>query len=399
MIVPVEGKAFRFGPGRDLEPAASIWKVWAEGSEVYASSRSPGGSPKVSVHASGQVHYRLDTKLKLDLSPVMQLGSGPWLHAFELRFLLSDGAILPFGERESLKKRAAYLMPVPDGFTLHANLIIGPTGATMDLPLPAEFQPAGQALWRTRLRDGRLVLLVGRMLETDSQNRDHIEYIRSDLKPTITFGQMPSGRKYVEVFHVHWSPGGGNVVLAIPMGAEAFRSDDEGLPSATHSLMERQFLFGREQVTANVIAPNGASVAQVELHAADLTLNLIEGTPWVVDVGSITLRLNPGNLIEGSTFVAAPIELISRPTIGGVSPPCWRNLLHGRFDGTLFHLEMRQGSIAFQNRNLASAVHGLEDTEELLMAFPSKVINVSASLANPIASIAVPARFTLRDRR
>ena len=51
--LPVESKAIRIAPSRNQEPAASLWKVWAEGSEVYALSRSSGASTKISVHASG----------------------------------------------------------------------------------------------------------------------------------------------------------------------------------------------------------------------------------------------------------------------------------------------------------------------------------------------------------
>jgi len=243
--LPVQGKAIRFAPGCDNEPAASFWKIWAEGNEIYTSSRSPGGLAKISVHASGQIHYRLEGKLKQDLAPFMQLGSGPWLHAFELRFLLSDSVNLPFRERESLKNKSAYLLPVPNGFLLHANLIIGTNGTPYDSPLPAELLPAGQALWRTRLRDGGPAVLVARMLEMDSNNRDHIRRIREELKPTVTFSEMPSGRKYVEVFHIHWSSDGGNVVLVVPMGDEAFRSDVEGPPqeASAVALAPRSFRF------------------------------------------------------------------------------------------------------------------------------------------------------------
>jgi len=100
--------------------------------EIYASSRSPGGSPKISVHASGQIHFRLEGKLKQDLAPLMPLGSGPWLQAFELRFLLSELANAPFRERESLKNKSAFLIPVPSGFLLCANLILGRTGTPND---------------------------------------------------------------------------------------------------------------------------------------------------------------------------------------------------------------------------------------------------------------------------
>jgi hypothetical protein len=54
----------------------------------------------------------LGPKLKQDLAPLMQLGRGPWMHAFEMRFLLSEGAKMPFGERESLKSKSAHLVRV-----------------------------------------------------------------------------------------------------------------------------------------------------------------------------------------------------------------------------------------------------------------------------------------------
>lgn len=75
--LPVEGKAIRIAPGRSQEPAAQFWKIWSEGNEVYASARTPQGLAKISVHASGQIHYRLGPKLKKDLAPIMQLGRGP----------------------------------------------------------------------------------------------------------------------------------------------------------------------------------------------------------------------------------------------------------------------------------------------------------------------------------
>jgi hypothetical protein len=126
MKVLVEHKLIRFAPSRNGEPASSIWKIWAEGSEVYALSRMLGGALKISVHETGQIHLRQAAKQKQDLAPLMPLGSGPWLCAFELRFLLSNGARMPFRERESLKNKTAQLISVPDGYALFANLIIGP---------------------------------------------------------------------------------------------------------------------------------------------------------------------------------------------------------------------------------------------------------------------------------
>jgi hypothetical protein len=71
--LPVEGKQIRFAPGRNEEPAASFWKVWAEGNEVYALSRSMQ-TMKISVHESGLVHYRLRPKLKARFGSTNEVG-------------------------------------------------------------------------------------------------------------------------------------------------------------------------------------------------------------------------------------------------------------------------------------------------------------------------------------
>src|SRR5208337_1100837 len=136
--LPIEGKAIRFAPGRNDKPLTALWKVWAEGNEVYATSRFTGQSIHISVHESGQVHCRLATKQKQDFAPLTRVGSGPWFHAFEVRFLWSPGALSPIGPRESLKNKLGHLIPTPEGLVLHANLIIGASGTPLYSPLPVE---------------------------------------------------------------------------------------------------------------------------------------------------------------------------------------------------------------------------------------------------------------------
>jgi hypothetical protein len=398
LSLPVEGKAIRFAPSRNQEPAASLWKVWAEGSEVYASSRSPGGSPKISVHASGQVHYRLEPKLKQDLAPVMRLGTGPWLHAFELRFLLSDGALSPLSQRESLKNKKAYLIRAPEEFVLHVNLIIGSAGTPMDCPLPVEFTPAGQTLWRTRLRDGRPAVLVARLLELDDQNREHIKYMREELKPTATFSAMPSTR-YVEIYHLHWSPEGGNVVLVVPMGEEAFRSEqDLSLPGVLPAA-PRHFRYRSSQSTADLIAPNGLRVAVIELAEVDKQIELAKAIPKLVEVGLVSMRIDCGNLIAGGKFTASPRRLVCVPSIGGASPRSWEYMVHARFDGSSLSAELRQNSASLQNKNLTPPISGLDSSEEIVIAIPAVTVKLTSTLDLPSTTTELLGQFTLRDRR
>ena len=222
--LPIEGKAIRFAPGRNASPLTTFWKVWAEGNEVYALTRSFSGSMHISVHETGQVHYRLATKQKLEFAPVMPLEGGAWFHAFEIRFLWSAGAHSPVGQRESLRSKMGYLLDTPEGFVFHANLIIGASGTPLDSSLPVNL--AGATLWRTRLRDGRIAVLIARLLPLDDVNRERIRYFREELGVHATFPTMPK-TKYIELHSMHWSPEGGNVILVVPMGEEAFRSEQE----------------------------------------------------------------------------------------------------------------------------------------------------------------------------
>jgi hypothetical protein len=395
--LPVEGKAIRFAPGQDQEPAASFWKVWTEGDEVYALSRNVGGLAKISVHASGQIHYRLGPKLKQDLAPLMRLGSGPWFHACEIRFLLSQGANAPRRQRESLKKKSAYLIPVPRGFFLCANLIVGAAGTPPSCPLP-EFLQGGQALWRTRLRDGRPAILVARMLELDSQNRDHIRYLRETLKPTVTFSSMLS-EPYVELFHAHWSPEGGNVVLVVPMGNEVIRSEQEVTAPIEPTLAPRKFRYQSPWSTTDIIAPNGLRVAVLEFDEVDKQIELVKNRPSTHDVGALKMRLEPSNLIAGSKFMAPPGRLACSPSIGGASPCAWEYTVLARFDGSALSAELRQNSASLQNKNLAIAVSQLDDREEIVMTIPCETLKLFATMDAPATSTEVLGRFTLRDWR
>ena len=396
--LPVEGKAIRFAPGHDQDPIASFWKVWAEGNEIYALSRGSGGACKISVHASGQIHYRLAVKLKQDLAPLMQLGSGPWFHALEIRFLQSEGANSPLRQRESLKNKSAYVIAVPKGFILYTNLIVGAAGTPLNCPLPAEFLPAGQALWRARLRDGRPAVLVGRTLALDSENRAHIKYLRETLKPTVTFSNMPT-EPYVEILHLHWSPDGGNVVQVVPMGDEAIRSEQEVAPPDGSGLEARRFRYQSHRSTADVIAPNGRRVAVLELDEIDKQIELVKDRPATHDLGALKIRLEPSNLIAGSQFMASPCRLVCIPSVGGASPRRREYTVLARFDGFALSAELRPNSVSLQNKNLDTPVSQLDGREELVMTIPDADLKLLATMDAPVTSTDLFGRFTVRDRR
>jgi hypothetical protein len=401
----VGGKAIRFAPRQDKKPAASFWKIWTEGGEIYALGRNSVGAAKISVHASGQIHQRLAPKLKQDLTPLRRVGSGPWFHALEIRFLLSEGANAPPGEKERLENKSACLIPVPKGFVLSANLVVGARGTVLSCPLPTEFAD-GTVLWRRRLRDGRPAVLVGRTLELEGWNRDRVKYLRETLKPTVTLTgnknnlvNDASKKPYVELFDIHWSPELGNVILVVPMGDEAVRFEEEVTPQISLDQECRKFRYQSPRSRIDVIAPNGSRVAVLEFDDVDKQIELVKDRPSEQEAGVVNMRLEPNNLIAGSDFMASPRKLICLPSISGASPRAWDYTVFSKFDGFTLSAEIQPNSVSLQNRNLPVAISQLDDREELIMTIPSKTLVLLATLDAPAASTKVLGRFTLRDRR
>ena len=145
------------------------------------------------------------------------------------------------------------------------------------------------------------------MLELDDENRNKIEYYRKELKPTVTFSSTPR-EPYVEIHHLHWSPGG-NVVLVVPMGHEAFRSEKELIaPTATEG--RRNFRYQSPHAVAEIIAPNGVRVAVLELDEVDQEIEVAKNQPSTHELGILKMRLEVSNLIEGSKFIASPCRLV-----------------------------------------------------------------------------------------
>jgi hypothetical protein len=153
--------------------------------------------------------------------------------------------------------------------------------------------------------------------------------LREELKPTATFSTMPAA-KYVEIYHLHWSAEGGNVVLVIPMGEEACRSEDELVACGVLPTAPRHFCYRSFRSTADLIAPNGLRVAVVEMAEVDKIIELAKGVPKLVELGLVTMRIEPRYLIPGGKFVASPHKLVCAPNIDGGSPRNWEYMVHAR---------------------------------------------------------------------
>jgi hypothetical protein len=368
-----------------------------EGSEVYMASRMPGLSQHFSVHQSGVIHYRMGTKNKQDLAPLLRVNSGPWAHAIELRFLTSPDANPPIKMLEQLKKQA-FLLPVPNGFALHVNLLIADAGTPENTPLPAEFILGAANLWIARLRDDRLAILIGRALRLSAENLEHIRYVRQELKPTATTESITPDALQMETHHMHWSNTGGNVLLVVPMGAEAFRADDELIDSKEQQ-RARRFHFRSQPAEVIIRAPDGRVVALVQVEGCDEILNLTKGRPSKIVAGRLIAQLFPDNLVTGSAFSAAPDKLPHNVAIGGAPPRDWAYSIWARFDGTSLSIQFGQLSTSLRNVNLARPIENLDNSEELLLVAPCENCNITLSRDEATFNHELLGRLTLRDIR
>lgn len=396
--LPVEGKAFRFAPARDQRPLTTFWKVWSEGNEVYLASRNNAGNQHISVHQSGAIHYRMGVKQKQDLAPLMRLPSGRWQHAVELRFLVSEGALPPLNELKSLKNRNAHVLAVPESFVLHVNLLICDASSTLEPPLPPEFMPAGELLWRSRLRDGRTAALIGRALLESDENAAHVRYIRSELRPTVTFERSGSGDRRVEIYHLHWSASGGNVVLIVPMGGEAFRSDDEPMHADAATII-RTYRVAAPECKCSIAAPDGRPVLQVCIPEFNETIFLSKGKPIDVVLGELQIELLVENIVLGSSFSSAPARLPQALRIGGGSAKSWEYTVRLRFDGSHMAVELLQLSTGLRNVNLVAGIEGLADDEEITLTVPKETIRSVVPASRPKLSIPIVGRLRLRNQQ
>lgn len=388
------GKAIRFAPSRDGHPAARIWKVWSEGSEVYALTRSSKGLAKISIHESGQIHLRLESKDKQLMAPPLSLANGLWLHGIELRFLLHSRANRP---QEKLKAGAkALLLETPEDRVLVVNILVGAEGCSSDAAPPQEFGGAS-ILWRSLLRNGRPAVLIARILPLDDQNKTALHNIWEEISPTVNFDRKPSGF-YMEVMHAHWHPQNGNILLVIPMGTGHARfPGDRVLSGPASAATEAAVTVANPTARISIAAPNGATVATVGIQGTTSAVTLKRDEHLTAHLGIVTLAIQPENLIAGSKFQAQPVRLSCVPSVNGASPREWMYTIVSSFDGETFVSEIRALSAGLRPAKLVGELTGILKTDEIVMTAPPASLRLAASLSMPIARSDLTVRFLLRE--
>ena len=361
---------------------------------MYALTRSSRGLVKISIHESGQIHLRLESKDKQPLAPPLSLANGLWLHGVELRFLLHSRANRP---QEKLKTGVkALLLETPYDHVLVINILVGAAGCPVDAAPPQEFGGAS-ILWRALLRNGRPAVLIARVLPMDDQNTKALRNIWEDISPKVNFDRKPRGF-YMEVMHAHWDPQGGNVLLVIPMGTESVRfPGDRALSASASTSLEAAVTVTSPTASTEITAPNGAPVATVTIEGTSSAVMLKRDVHITAALGTVTLAIRPENLIAGSKFHTQPSRLACVPSINGATPREWTYTIVSSFDGQTFVSEIRALSAGLRPANMVGELTNILETDEIVISAPSEPLKLEASLSMPSATSKLNARLLLRE--
>jgi hypothetical protein len=380
---------------------AVFWTFWVQKDEIYITHRAGGHELKVSVHSTGQVHMYMGLRNKQLFAPPLVLGNGSWRGALEIRFLLGAGADVPPERMLKMKKKKdkALLVEVLDGQTLCLDLLVsaqaGPAPA-----LPNECPGAAQ-IWRTRLRDGRYVVLLSRIIPFDEQSTSVLRHIRIERQLKLNFvGSPPREAPYGEALHAYWSDHG-NVIFVVPLGAEGRRFDPENAGAKSGGPVDsRALTVDCPDASTNLIAPDGAVVGLISIKGSSGQLLLVKDNEVMHPIGEVSLQIYSAALRWGkeNEFTRPRFSMECTLVIGGARMRRWEYLYELSFDGSALSVSILPLSVALRNANLNNAIPGLGSAEEIVVRAPAAtVLRLTAREDQARASTDLTGGFRLRD--
>ena len=396
MLAPAVSKSkkrlntYRFVPGSDRDtPLTQLWRIWTQGSDVYAQTNGES-STHISVHKSGEIHRLMNHKQIFRMADLRPIGSSEWHHAFELRFLVDERSLRPYGQLESLNGQSADVFVFPPGFCLIATLLISATNVPRTEMRPSECRPHDDVLWSRRLDDGRYAVLVGTGAKLEGQFLEQLMTIRA-LRPTIIFDRPPTGRVYMEAHHTVASVEGHNVLTIVPMADDQIRllADPRDNPVAPD---EREVLITASASRASL----DNQVATIEIPAVRQLFSLPKNLPTTIELGLVTLRVGE-KLIAGKGFQLKPHSLNLDPVLAGIRPRIWQYPVGGTFDGNSLLVTLPNITTALRSEG-AGASGLVREDEEVVMTIPAKPLEIVATLDRPIGTAMLTGQFTLRPR-
>lgn len=206
-----ERSIVRVAPSRDGVQAANAWRIWIQGDEFYAGSRSMAHDAKISFHRHLNWQFRVD-KSVTRLAPPLRLSDG-WLHALEISFLVDQGVL----QSMDMKPDKVKMIETPTGQKLLINLMLSSHNKRPGFIPPKEI--GGQLVGAQRLRSGATFIVTHRVMSMTDSDRTVIQDLRSKLK--VTYNERPPKEDvYVEAFSCSFSDKTGNVVAVVTTGYE-----------------------------------------------------------------------------------------------------------------------------------------------------------------------------------
>lgn len=351
-------------------------------------------SMKLSVHASGQIHVRLERRDLQLLAPPLPLDGSSWDHTVEIRYLISPDRFRPTPKKLK-KKEKAYLVDVADGNALVLNLIVARSGTTS--AMPPQFSGA-QPLWKSTLADGRQALLLARVMPLNEENQEHIARVRGANGLKVTYAGETPPSPHVELAHVFWSTTGGNVILIIPAGTETIRKlgKPASLESAGSHRRQPEVDCECPNASVELRAPNGARVAVLALEGGRTRVTLSKNEHIATQLGQFRLTRFDENLIAGQKFELPPVSLLAAASVAGLRPREWNYRVSCAYDGTDLSVTIRPISAALRIGE-SDSHPDLRRDEQVLLTAPSSALTINAAPGHSSFAVALNATLLLCD--
>lgn len=346
---------------------------------------------KVSVHASGQIHFRLGRRDLQSLAPPLLLDGSSWYHTLEIRYLISPDRLRP-PPKKFKKKEGVYMVEVPDGKALILNLMVAPAGTTA--PIPPQFGRA-HPLWKSALADGRQVLLIARVGPLDEGNQETLARLRGAGGPKVTFAGGTPTSPHMELTEVH---PGGNVILIVPMGTESIRKlgKPASLESAESQRRQPEVDCECPDASVELRAPNGARVAVLQLEGGRNRVTLSKNDHVATQLGQFRLTRFDENLIAGQRFELPLVSLAAIPSVAGLRPREWNYGISCGYDGTNLSVTISRRSVGLLISE-SDSHSDLREDEQVILTAPSPNLTIKAARGQPSAVAVLTATLLLCD--
>jgi len=215
---PRPTSSVRFAPGRDGRLLCDAWRIWAQGDEVYASTRGGERLTKVSLHRDRW--FVTTATHRKDLARPLPMLGDQWLHALEIQFLCAEGSMPPVRKLEFKQSKPLIVIDVPPGCVLVVNILYGNEGVTRATPLPPELSGAVRLL-QLKLRNGTAVEVLSRVVAMQEQHLRKIQEHREQRRIRVTMAE-PINTMYAESMEIQGSAVAGNAIVVVPLGPETF---------------------------------------------------------------------------------------------------------------------------------------------------------------------------------